>query len=90
MLTGPNESHVMGPRAVYAVSLWERLPEELKSHVVADVAAMMSPHTPAEGAEVGKFQAALAAEPDWARNELKNALVATGISANEIEKRLGF
>jgi hypothetical protein len=90
MLTGPNEGHVMGERAVYAVSLWERLPEEIKSHVVADVAAMMSPHTPAEGAELGKFQAVLVSEPDWVRNELKGALVASGISPKDIEKRLGF
>jgi hypothetical protein len=90
MLTGPNEGHVMGERAVYAVSLWERLPEDLKSHVVTDVASMMSSHTPAEGAEIGKFQAVLATEPDWVRNELREALVAVGISPKEIEKRLGF
>ncbi len=89
-LTGPNEGHVMGERAVYAVSLWGRLPEDLKSHAAVDVASMMFPRTPAEGAEIGKFQAVLATKPDWVRNELREALVATGISPEEIEKRLGF
>ena len=90
MLTGPNEGYVMGERAVFAVSLWERLPSDLKSHVAIDVAGMMFPRTPEEGAEVGRFQAVLATEPDWVRNELREALVATGVSPSEIEKHLGF
>jgi hypothetical protein len=51
MLTGPNEGYVMGERAVFALSLWERLPADLKRHVAIDVAAMMLPRTPAEGWE---------------------------------------
>jgi hypothetical protein len=90
MLTGPNEGHVMGERAVFALSLWERLPADLKIHAAADVAAMMLTRTPAEAAEVGRFRAVLATEPDWVRNELREALVATGASPREIEKHLGF
>ena len=90
MLTGPNEGYVMGERAVFAVSLWERLPADLKRHAAIDVAGMMFPRTPEEGAEVGRFQAVLATEPDWVRNELREALVATGVSPSEIEKQLGF
>jgi len=90
MLTGPNEGYVMGERAVYAVSLWERLPADLKNHATLDVASMMHPRTPAEGQEVGKFQAALATEPDWVRNELRQALVATGVTPQDIQKQLGF
>ena len=90
MLTGPNEGHVMGERAVFAVSLWERLPADLKSHVAIDVAGMMFSIIPEEGAKVGKFQSVLATQPDWVRNELREALVATGVSPSEIEKRLGF
>jgi hypothetical protein len=89
-LTGPNEGHVLGERAVYGVSLWERLPPDLKSRVAGDVAGMMFPRTPAEGAEIGRLQGVLATEPDWVRNELREALVATGLAPNEIEKRLGF
>jgi hypothetical protein len=51
---------------------------------------MMFSRTPAEGAVVGKFQAVLPTKPDSVRNELREALVATGISTKEIEKRLGF
>ena len=90
MLTGPNEGYVTGERAVFAVSLWERLPADLKRHVAIDVAGMMFPRTPEEGAEVGRFQAVLRSEPEWVRNELREALVATGVSPSEIEKRLGF
>ena len=90
MLTGPNEGYVMGERAVFAVSLWERLPSDLKRHVAIDVAGMMFPRTPEEGAEVGKLQAVLATQPEWVRNELREAVIATGVSAKEIEKRLGF
>jgi len=90
MLTGPNEGYVMGERAVFGVSLWERLPAGLKRHVAIDVAGMMFPRTPEEGAEVGKLQAVLATQPEWVRNELREAVIATGVSAKEIEKRLGF
>jgi hypothetical protein len=39
---------------------------------------------------LGKIRAVLAIQPDRVRNELPEALVATGVSPNEIEKRLGF
>jgi hypothetical protein len=90
MLTGPNEGYVMGERAVFALSLWERLPADLKRHVAVDVAAMMSPRTPAEGEIVGKIRAVLAAQPHGVRNEVRDAVVATGVSPKEIEKQLGF
>ena len=41
-----NEGYVMGERAVFALSLWERLPADLKRHVAIDVAGMMFPRTP--------------------------------------------
>jgi hypothetical protein len=90
MLTGPNEGYVMGERAVYAVSLWQRLPADLKNHAALDVASMMHTRTPAEGQEVGKLQAALATQPDWVRDELRQAVVATGVTPQEIQKQLGF
>jgi hypothetical protein len=90
MLTGPNEGHVMGERAVFAVSLWDRLPPDLKRHAAVDVTAMMSPRTPEEGAWVGKFQAVLATQPEWVRNELREAVVATGASPQEIAQHFGF
>jgi hypothetical protein len=90
MLTGPNEGYVMGERAIFAVSIWERLPTDLKSHVAIDVAAMMYHRTPAEGEMLGKIRAVLATQPDWLRNELREAVVATGVSPEETEKELGF
>jgi hypothetical protein len=90
MLTGPNEGFVMGERAVFALSVWERLPANLKRHTAIDVAAMMFPRTPAEGEMLGKIRAVLAAQADRVRNELREAAVATGVSPKEIGKQLGF
>jgi hypothetical protein len=90
MLTGPNEGYVMGERAVFALSLWEKLPADLKRRAAIDVAAMMFPRTPAEGEMLGKIRAALAGQPDRVRNELREAVVATGVSPEETEKGLGF
>jgi hypothetical protein len=56
----------------------------------ADVAATMFPRTPAEGEMLGKIRAVLAAQPNSVRNELREALVATGVSPKETEKGLGF
>jgi hypothetical protein len=89
-LTGPNEGYVMGERAVFAFSLWEVLSPDLKSRVAIDLAPVISPRTPAEGAPRGKFQAVLATKPEPVRNELREALIDTGHSPKEIEQRLGF
>jgi hypothetical protein len=90
MLTGPNEGYVAGQRAVFALSLWERLPADLKRHTAVEVASMVFPRIPGDGAEPWKFRAVLATKPDWVRNELREALIATGVSPKEIEDRLGF
>jgi hypothetical protein len=90
MLTGPNEAYVMGERAVFALSLWDRLPADLKRHTAVDVGAMMFPRTPAEGEMLGKIRAVLASQSDWVRNELREAVVATGVSPEETQKALGF
>jgi hypothetical protein len=90
MLTGPNEGYVMGERAAFALSQWERLPADLKRHAAADVAAMMFPRTPKEGEMLGKIQAVLATQPESVRNELREAVVASGVSPEAIKKGLGF
>jgi hypothetical protein len=51
---------------------------------------MMFPRTPAEGEMLGKIRTVLAAQPDRVRNELREAVVATGVSLEEIKKGLGF
>jgi hypothetical protein len=89
-LTGPNEGYVMGERAAFALSLWERLPANLKRHAARDVAAMMFPRTPEEGYILGKIRAVLAAQPDGVRNEVREAVVGTGVSLEEIKMALGF
>jgi hypothetical protein len=90
MLTGPNEASVMTKRGVFGVSLWESLSPDLKSHVAYDLGPTLFPHSPAEGAEGGKLRAALSAKPEHVRKEIREALLATGLSPKEIEQRLGF
>ena len=90
MLTGPNEGYVMTERGVYGVSLWESLSPDLKSRVAVDLAPMLFPRTPAEGAVGGKFRAVLSTKSEQVRNEVKEALVASGLSPKEIKQQLGF
>jgi hypothetical protein len=71
----------MADRAIFGVSLWESLSPDLKRKVVIDLA----------GAETNeKFRSVLSVQPVGVRNELREALLATGLSPKEIEQRLGF
>ena len=90
VVTGPNEAHVMAQRGIFAVSLWEDLSKHLKSYAARDLAPIIFPRTPAEGAEAGKFATVLATKSEFVRNELRNALVATGLSSKEVNERLGL
>ena len=90
MLTGPNEGYVMTKRGVFGVSLWESLSPDLKSRVAYDLGPTLFPRSPAEGAERGKLRAVLSAKPEHVRKEIREALLATGLSPKEIEQRLGF
>jgi hypothetical protein len=83
VMTGPNEGYVMAERGMFGVSLWEDLPPDLKRHVITDLAAGDVP-------EYGKFRAVLSAASEGVRNELRAAILATGLSPKEVERRLGF
>jgi hypothetical protein len=86
MVTGPNEGYVMADRGIFGFSLWERLPPELKRRVAVDLADL------AAGAIRWnkKFQAILSTKSEGVRNELRAALLATGLLPREVERRLGF
>ena len=83
MLTGPYEDYVVVDRRFYGVSLWERLSPDLKRRVAADVAVAEIPSN-------DKFRAFVSTQPEQVRNELREALIATGLSPKEVEKRLGL
>jgi hypothetical protein len=83
MLTGPNEGYVMADRGLFGVSLWERLAPDLQRRVASDLAAEET-----IGSE--KIRAALSTQPDQARDELRAAMLATGLSPQEVDRRLGF
>ena len=89
-LTGPNEGYVMVERGIYGVSLWEFLSPDLKSRVANDLLPVLSQRTPEEGAEAGKLRALVSAQPQRVRRELREALLATGLSPNEIERGFGL
>jgi len=82
MLTGPNEGYVTEERRFFGVSLWEKLPSDLKRRVTNDVAGEIH--------DSFKFRLFASAQPQQVRNELREALSATGLSPKEIEYRLGF
>ena len=79
----------MVERGIYGVSLWESLSPDLKSRVANDLLPVLFPQNPAEGAEAGKLQALVSAQPQRVRRELREALLATGLSPNEIERKIG-
>src|SRR5215470_15866711 len=83
VMTGPNEGYVMAERGTFGVSLWEDLPPDLKRHMIIDLAAGETP-------EYGKFQAVLSTKSVAVRNEIRTAILATGVSPKEVERRLGF
>jgi hypothetical protein len=82
MLTGPNEGHIIEDRRFFGVSLWERLSPDLKRRVARDAAVAELPFT-------DKFRAFVSTQPEQVRNELREALLAAGLSPKEIDQRLG-
>ena len=89
-LTGPNEEYVMVERGIYGVSIWELLSPDLKRRVANDFLPLLFPRSPVEGVEAGKFQALVSAQPQRVRKELREALLAAGVSPNDIQQKLGL
>jgi hypothetical protein len=83
ILTGPNEGYVMVERGIFGVPLWDILTPELTHRVAVDLTAERAIDTE-------RLQAVLAAEPDGVRNELRAAMLATGLAPKDVERRLGF
>ena len=81
MLTGPNEDYVIEERRLFDVSLWERLPPDLKRRVANDLVGEIH--------DSFRFRLFASAQPEQVRNELREALTAAGLSPKEIENRLG-
>ena len=83
MLTGPNEGYVIEDRRLFGVSLWEKLPPDLKRRVANDLAV-------GEIRYSHELRVLISAQPERVRAELREALIAAGLSPKEIEKRLGY
>lgn len=82
MVTGPNEGYLMPERGIYGVSLWPRLTPDLKRQVANDLTAV-------EIIGNAEFRATLAAQSEVVRDEVRDTLLANGISPQEVEQRLG-
>ena len=83
MMTGPNEGYVMADRGIFGVSLWEVLSPDLKRRAAMDLSAD-------EVLDNGKFRAVLSTKSKGVQNELRTAILATGLAPKEVERRLGF
>jgi hypothetical protein len=83
MLTGPNEGYIITDRGIFGASLWERLSPDLKRRVAIDLAA-------GEIRGNQKFRSVLSAQPEPVRNELRAAMLATGLAPREVERRLEY
>jgi len=83
MVTGPNEGYLIVERGILGVSLWESLSPYLKKRVAVDLAK-------GEIAGNERFRAVVSAQPEPVRNELRAAILATGLLPKEVEQRLGF
>jgi hypothetical protein len=90
MLTGPNEAYVMVKRGVFGLSLWEGLSPDLKNRVANDLVPILFFRTPEEGEVLGQLRALISAEPEPVRAEIREALLATGLSPNDIKQRAGL
>ena len=82
MLTGPNEGYLMAERGIYGLSLWQSLSPDLKRRIVADLAVDEYP-------DMLKIRAFVSSQPEQVRNELREGLIASGLSPQEVEKRVG-
>ena len=81
MLAGRNEGYVMAERGIFGISLWESLSPYLKTRVANDLAA---------GEISANVGVVLSSQPERVRNEVRAAVLATGLSPKEVERRLGF
>jgi hypothetical protein len=83
MMTGPNEGHVMADRGIFEASLWEALSPELKRRAAMDLVAGEIPDNT-------KLRDILSTKSEGVRNELRTAILATGLSPEDVQRRLGF
>jgi hypothetical protein len=84
VMTGPNEGYVMADRGIFEVSLWEVLSPDLKRRAAMDLTAEDIIR------KNEKLRATLDAKPVGVRNEVRTAVLTTGLATKEVERRLGF
>jgi hypothetical protein len=78
-LTGPNEAAVILKRAAFALSIWEKLDVDTRARAANDLAVVLPPLDP------GGIRLALAIKTDQVRDDVRDTLVAHGVSAQVIQ-----
>jgi len=82
-MTGPNEGYVMAERGIFGVSMWEDLSPDLRRRAAMDLVAAETP-------QKGRLQAVLSTKSERVQDEVRAAILATGLSSEQVERRLGF
>jgi hypothetical protein len=82
-MTGPNEGYVMAERGIFGVSMWEDLSPDLRRRAAMDLVAAETPQN-------ARLQAVLSTKSERVQDEVRAAIVATGLSSEQVERRLGF
>lgn len=85
-LTGPNEGYIMPQRGIFSVSIWEDLPPDLKERAAIDLADGNLDNFDVRG----NLQRIISTKPERVREEVRRALVASGLSPHDIERRFGL
>ena len=86
-LTGSHEGFFMMQRATFGLLHWSELPEEGRRIVVRDIVSSVGP---ANGAPGARYREILAAKPQFERDSIKGALLASGLASKDILKLMGM
>jgi hypothetical protein len=84
-LTGSHEGFVMARRAVFGLEHWSELPGADQRTVIRDVVATVGP-----GSMNNRYHKILAAKSPASREEIRVALLASGLAAEQVLQALGI
>jgi hypothetical protein len=85
-LTGSHEGDIMMRRAIFGLKHWNALPEEDRRTVVKDILLSIGPedHRP-----LTRYREILAAKPAAERDNIRSALLASGLASGDVLQALG-
>jgi hypothetical protein len=84
-LTGPNEGYVLSQRGIFALSLWEKLPTDVRRRAVTDLAAAILGGAISDQ-ERNSAAKVLATKTGETRQEVAELLRAEGVLPNDLTR----